>query len=47
MVVDPWGAVIAECGDHAGFALAAVDFAYQDRVRASLPCLTHRKVRGE
>ncbi|HEV3030639.1 MAG TPA: carbon-nitrogen hydrolase family protein [Polyangia bacterium] len=47
MVVDPWGAVIAECGDHAGFALAAVDFAYQDRVRASLPCLTHRKVRSE
>ena len=47
MVVDPWGTVIAECGDHAGFALAAVDFAYQDRVRASLPCLTHRKVRSE
>ena len=47
MVVDPWGAVIAECGDHAGFALAAVDFAYQDRVRAGLPCLTHRKVRSE
>jgi predicted amidohydrolase len=46
MVVDPWGAVIAECGDHAGFALAAVDFEYQDLVRASLPCLTHRKVQS-
>jgi predicted amidohydrolase len=44
MVVDPWGAVLAECGDHEGFALAPVDFEYQDRVRASLPCLTHRKV---
>ena len=44
MVVDPWGAVLAECGDHDGFALAAVDFEYQDRVRASLPCLTHRRV---
>jgi predicted amidohydrolase len=47
MVVDPWGTVLAECGDHEGFALAPVDFAYQDRVRASLPCLAHRKVRGE
>jgi predicted amidohydrolase len=47
MVVDPWGAVLAECGDHEGFALASVDLGYQDRVRASLPCLTHRKVRGD
>jgi predicted amidohydrolase len=46
MVVDPWGAVLAECGDHDGFALAPVDFEYQDRVRTSLPCLTHRKVTG-
>jgi len=44
MVVDPWGTVLAECGDHAGFALARVDLGYQDQVRASLPCLTHRKV---
>jgi predicted amidohydrolase len=43
MVVDPWGAVLAECGDHAGVALARLDFDYQDRVRASLPCLSHRK----
>jgi predicted amidohydrolase len=44
MVIDPWGAVLAECGDHEGFALAPVDFGYQDSVRTSLPCLTHRKV---
>jgi predicted amidohydrolase len=44
LVVDPWGAVLAECGDHDGFALARMDFAYQDRVRASLPCLTHRRL---
>jgi predicted amidohydrolase len=44
MVVDPWGAVLAECGDHEGFALAPVDFDYQARVRESLPCLTHRRV---
>jgi predicted amidohydrolase len=44
MVVDPWGTVLAECGDHEGFALARVDFDYQDRVRESLPCLTHRRL---
>ena len=44
LVADPWGTVLAECGDHEGFALAPVDFDYQDRVRATLPCLSHRKV---
>src|SRR4051794_3513995 len=33
LVVDPWGVVIAECGDHEGFALAKLDFDYQDQVR--------------
>jgi predicted amidohydrolase len=44
MVVDPWGVVLAECGNHEGFALARADFAYQDQVRANLPCLTHRRL---
>jgi len=44
MVVDPWGVVLAECGDHEGFALAPVDLAYQDQVRRDLPCLAHRRV---
>ena len=44
LVVDPWGVIIAECGDQEGFALARLDFAYQDKIRASLPCLTHRRL---
>ena len=44
LVVDPWGAVIAESGDHEGFALARLDFSYQDKVRAALPCLDHRRI---
>jgi predicted amidohydrolase len=44
MVVDPWGVILAECGEQEGFALARPDFAYQDRVRQSLPCLDHRKL---
>jgi predicted amidohydrolase len=44
LVVDPWGDVLAQCGEGEGFAIARLDFAYQDRVRASLPCLAHRKM---
>jgi predicted amidohydrolase len=44
LIVDPWGDVLAQCGEGEGFALARLDLAYQDRVRASLPCLAHRKL---
>ena len=44
LVVDPWGDVIAQCSEGEGFALARLDFAYQDRVRASLPALAHRRI---
>jgi predicted amidohydrolase len=44
MIIDPWGVVLAECGDHDGVALARLDFDYQDKVRAALPVLTHRRV---
>ena len=44
LVVDPWGVVIAECGNHEGFALAKLDFDYQDQVRRDLPCLSHRRL---
>jgi deaminated glutathione amidase len=44
LVIDPWGVVLAECGDHDGVALARLDFDYQDRVRTALPVLGHRRV---
>jgi predicted amidohydrolase len=44
LIVDPWGDVLAQCGEGEGFAMARLDFAAQDRVRASLPCLSHRKM---
>jgi predicted amidohydrolase len=44
MVVDPWGVVLAECGNHEGFALARIDLAYLDQIRQNLPCLAHRRV---
>ncbi len=44
LVVDPWGDVIAQASEGEGFALARLDFAAQDRTRAALPCLTHRRL---
>ena len=44
LIVDPWGDVLAQCAEGEGFAMARLDFAAQDRVRASLPCLTHRRL---
>jgi predicted amidohydrolase len=43
LIVDPWGEVVAQCSEGEGFAVARLDFAYQDRVRSSLPALSHRK----
>jgi len=43
LVVDPWGEVVAQASEGEGFAIARLDFEYQDRVRLSLPSLLHRK----
>ncbi len=44
LICDPWGQVLAEVGDHEGVAVAEVDEAYQDRLRAELPALNHRRL---
>jgi len=44
LIVDPWGDVLAQCGEGEGFAVARLDFAAQDRVRRALPCLAHRRL---
>ena len=44
MVVDPWGTIVAEASDRSTVVVADVDLRYLEHVRASLPCLTHRKL---
>ena len=44
LVCDPWGTVIAECGEGEGLAIGYVDPAYVDKVRASVPSLRHRRL---
>lgn len=43
MIVDPWGAVLVTASDGECFVAAELDFAEQDRVRASLPSLANRR----
>jgi predicted amidohydrolase len=43
MIVDPWGIVLAQVADEPGFALAKLDFARQEDIRARLPVLAHRR----
>jgi predicted amidohydrolase len=44
MIVDPWGCVLAQCGEGDGVALAAIDSEVVARVRAQLPSLRHRRL---
>lgn len=44
LIVDPWGVVLAECGEGEGFAAAYVDTDVVARVRSSLPSLKHRRL---
>ena len=44
LICDPWGTVLAECGEGEGYAIAAIDPAVVERVRASLPSLKHRRM---
>jgi deaminated glutathione amidase len=44
LIVDPWGAVMAQVPDGEGIALAELDFDRQDRLRKELPALNHTRL---
>ena len=43
MIVDPWGTVLARAPERECVVVAEVDYAAQDKVRAELPSLKHRR----
>ncbi|MEM7802385.1 MAG: carbon-nitrogen hydrolase family protein [Chloroflexota bacterium] len=43
MIVDPWGTVLARAPERECVIFADVDQAAQDKIRAGLPSLTHRR----
>jgi predicted amidohydrolase len=44
MIVDPWGAVVAQVPDGVGLALAELDFERLERLRRELPALSHARL---
>ncbi len=46
MLVDPMGVVRTDLGPDAAVRVAELDLAATERVRAVLPCLEHRRLRG-
>jgi len=46
LIVDPWGLVLARAADRPGPVLAECFLEEQDRIRASLPALQHRRLPG-
>ncbi|MFM7087423.1 MAG: carbon-nitrogen hydrolase family protein [Cyanobium sp.] len=43
LVIDPWGTVLADAGQTPGLAMAPVDTAHGQRIRAQMPSLQHRR----
>jgi predicted amidohydrolase len=43
-IIDPWGNVLAIAPDREAVVTAEIDFEYQDKVRAALPCLSHARL---
>lgn len=42
VIFDPWGTALCIAPDRPGWVMARIDLDYQDQVRSSLPCLTHK-----
>lgn len=42
MIVNPWGEIVASRAEGAGVVIAEIDPTFTQRMRASLPALTHR-----
>ncbi|XP_065348499.1 deaminated glutathione amidase [Cloeon dipterum] len=43
MVVDPWGAVVAQCSEGTGLALAQIDLESLKSIRTRMPVVEHRR----
>lgn len=43
MVIDPWGTIIAQCGEKTGIAVAAIDLDLLQQIRKNMPCENHRR----
>lgn len=45
VIIDPWGTVVAECGDGEGICLAEIDLERTESIRRSMPVVEHRRLK--
>jgi predicted amidohydrolase len=45
LIADPWGTVIAQCGEGEGVAVGPIEPAFVEKVRRAVPSLQHRRIR--
>lgn len=43
MIVDPWGTILAQAPEKETIIYAPIDLSYQQKIRETLPCLSHRR----
>lgn len=43
MIVNPWGEIVASCGDDVGLAIAHIDLDFLAKVRSQIPLRAHRR----
>jgi predicted amidohydrolase len=46
LIADPWGCVLAQCGEGEGVAVAAIETELVERIRRQLPSLVNRRLKG-
>ena len=44
LIVDPWGTIIAECGDGEGYCLAPIDLDRLHQIRQQIPMADNRRL---
>lgn len=44
VIIDPWGTVVAECGDGEGLCIAEIDLERSAAIRRDIPLREHRRV---
>ena len=44
VIIDPWGTVVAECGDGEGFCIAKIDPTRLDKIRRQIPMDGNRRL---
>lgn len=44
LIIDPWGTILADCGEGPGLSLAEIDLARVRQVRAAMPVQAHQRL---